>query len=489
MKRTLRGKLILSYLAVTLIVLTVVIVFLLVNSGKTLMELVVDQKTAAMNISIQTYYREYGTLNGFYYVDTWATIGGVPPEEWFEDFDDLAVPNGNGFNRARKSFNQETQMRGVYGLVDADGKAVFPMPGCLPGETVPKEYYKNAVEVKVDGKTVAYIIPDKKHEFELSAEEEIYLKRSTTAIILAGIIGAGIAILFGFLISAGILKPVRRLTAAASALSGGELGKQVEITSQDEIGQLSETFNQMSADLARVDTQRKQLTADITHDLSTPIQIISGYIEMVEDESLQLTPKRIQIIRTELDHLRRLVSDLTTLSQVEGGALTLQPETFFPAELLQQICDTYRPIATSQDIELRFEADERARKSELTADPGRLLQTIQNLLENALRYTPENGKITLTLMRDGEDVRISVRDTGAGIEPEALPSVFDRFYRADQARDVNHGKMGLGLSICKALTVAQGGKIAVFSEGKGKGAVFELTFPAEVNNNSSLYKN
>lgn len=488
MKKTLRGKLILSYLAVTLIVVTVVIVFLLVNSGDSLMDLIVDQETAAMRTSIQAYYREHGSLRGFYYVETWTSTSETTLEDWLDDLDDPSAPTINGFSRSHRPLDQQSHPRGLFGLVDADGKAVFPMPGCPPGETVPDEYYKNAVEVKVDGKTVAYIIPDMKHEFELSAEEEIYLKRSTTAIILAGIIGAGIAILIGFLISAGILKPIRRLTAAASALSDGELGKQVEITSQDEIGQLSVTFNQMSADLARVDAQRKQLTADITHDLSTPIQIISGYMEMIEDETVQLTPNRIQIIRTELDHLRRLVSDLTILSQAEGGALTLQPETFPPAELMEQICDMYRPIAAAQEVELIFEADAGAKESELTADPGRLLQTVQNLVENALRYTPKNGTIALSLRRDGSQLKIAVRDTGAGIEPEDLPSVFNRFYRADKSRDANQGKMGLGLSICKALTVAQGGKITVFSEGKGKGALFELTFPALPNAPKRLYK-
>lgn len=474
MKSTLRRKLILSYLAVTLIVVTFVIVFLLANSGDSLMELIVDQETAAMKTSIQTYYRKNGSLKGFYFVEVWEDIF----EEWSDD-DEESESERPGFSRPHDDpFNPRIRMRGVFGLADAEGRAVFPMPNCLPGEIIPEEYYENAVEVKVDGKTVAYIIPDRKHKFEFSAEEEIYLKRSTFAITLAGIIGAGIAILFGLLISAGILKPVRRLTAAASALSDGELGKQVEITSKDEIGQLSQTFNKMSAELARIDVQRKQLTADITHDLSTPIQIISGYMEMLEEESIQLTPKRIQIIRTELEHLRRLVSDLTTLSQVEGGALKLQTETFKPAELLQQICDTYRPIAASQEVELRFETDGSGKGCELTADPGRLLQTVQNLIENALRYTPENGKITLTLGCKERNVKISVRDTGVGIDAEDIPYVFDRFYRTDKSRNANQGKMGLGLSICKALTLAQGGKISVSSEGKGKGTTFELSFPA-----------
>ena len=208
------------------------------------------------------------------------------------------------------------------------------------------EFLKYAIEVEAGGRTIARIVPERKREFKLSSEEELYLNRMTKAVALAGLSGAALAIFLGVLISSGILKPIRRLTLASKALAAGDLSQNVEITSKDELGQLTETFNRMSADLARVDSQRKRLTADITHDLSTPLQIISGYIEMVEDETIQLTPQRIRIIKTELDHLRRLVSDLTTLSQAEGGGLTLQPEPIQPAELLDQLYSTYQPIAS-----------------------------------------------------------------------------------------------------------------------------------------------
>ena len=461
MINSLRGKFILSYLAVALTVVIVVITFIYLNSGQSLMTLLMEQQTSALKESIESYYEENETLDGFF---EFNPNGGTRREN--DDWNVARPPwDHPGFSR----------LRGVCGVTDADRYALVPTNGYRPGERVSDEYFDGAVEAKSGNETIAWILPDRKKDFDFSAEEKVYLERLTKAVSLAGLSGVALAILFGVLISSGILKPIRRLTAASKAMADGALEQSVEITSKDEIGQLTESFNRMSADLARADSERKRLTADITHDLSTPLQIISGYIEMLEDDTIQLTPKRILIIKSELDHLRRLVSDLTVLSQAEGGAMTLQIETFDAGELLDRIRSAYKPIAAAQDVSMRFDCAEQDVR--LTADPGRVFQTVQNLVENALRYTPKDGEITISLAEDADSIRIAVSDTGSGIDPEDLPFVFNRFYRADKSRDANSGKMGLGLSICKALTVAQGGEISVRSEGKGRGTTFELKFP------------
>ena len=171
---------------------------------------------------------------------------------------------------------------------------------------------------------------DNKFQFKLSTEEELFLKRTSTAIAFAA--GAGIlaAVAIGIFLAGGLLKPIRRLTTASQALAQGDLNQQVSVTSEDELGQLTTTFNQMSADLVQADQQRKRITADITHDLSTPLQIISGYIEMLEEGEVSLTPQRIDIIKTEIGHLRRLVDDLSTLTQVEAGGLDIQLQPVQP---------------------------------------------------------------------------------------------------------------------------------------------------------------
>jgi signal transduction histidine kinase len=215
------------------------------------------------------------------------------------------------------------------------------------------------------------------------------------------------------------------------------------------------------------------MTADITHDLSTPLQIVSGYVEMLEEGEVTLTPQRIEIIKTELGHLRRLVSDLSTLSQVEGGALEIQLSPVEPGKLLERVYQAYQPIAARQSVELQLAVSPGFPC--ISVDEGRMVQVLKNLVENALRYTQKNGTIQLSL-QGSNPVQLRVQDSGTGIEPEDLPYVFDRFYRADKARGANSGKMGLGLAICKALITAQGGTITAESAGKGQGTTMLITF-------------
>ena len=275
------------------------------------------------------------------------------------------------------------------------------------------------------------------------------------------------------MLAGGLLKPIRRLTQASKALAGGNLDQQVPVTSADELGQLTTTFNQMSADLVKADQQRKRMTADITHDLSTPLQVISGYIEMLEEDDITLTPQRLDIIKFELEHLRRLVGDLSTLTQVEANQLDIQVLPVSPARLLEMTFQAYQPIASRLGVELRLEVPETT--PTILVDEGRMLQVLKNLVDNALRYTPQGGTIALSASGN-EQVQMRVTDSGSGIDAEDLPYVFDRFYRADKARDGNSGKMGLGLAICKALVTAQGGSIRAEFAGRSQGASMVITF-------------
>jgi two-component system OmpR family sensor kinase/two-component system sensor histidine kinase BaeS len=293
------------------------------------------------------------------------------------------------------------------------------------------------------------------------------------AIGVAALTGVVIAMVMGILLAGGLLKPIRRLTQASHALAHGQLKQQVPVTSQDELGQLTTTFNQMSADLAAADQQRKRLTADVTHDLSTPLQIISGYIEMVEEGGIELTPERIEIIKTEIGHLRRLVGDLSTLTQVDASELDIQLQPVQPDYLMERIYRGYQPIAARQGVEITLDMPQYI--PAILLDEGRMLQVLKNLVENALRYTPKGGMIKLGIVVS-EQVQLSVADTGSGIDADDLPYVFDRFYRADKSRSGNSGKMGLGLAICKALVTAQGGAISAFSDGRGKGTEMIITF-------------
>jgi len=464
MKRSLSSKLILSYLAVALLTVLVVSVVVRLNSGNSLMELIVEQQTAFLSESVNTYYTENGTLNGFM--------------DYFQRTNPDAMKPGKVGNQtgAGMGAGQGRQIRGLYGLVDSEYKALLPTLGYTVGQVVPETKLQGAVPVQVDGLTIAWIIPDSTRQFELSAEEQLFLQRTNLAIGLAAAAGLLVAVAMGILLAKMLVKPIRRLTEASAELALGNLQQQVPVTSQDELGQLTATFNRMSSELARVDEDRKRLTADITHDLSTPIQIISGYMEMLEDGKVALTSQRVEIMKTELDHLRRLVGDLGTLTQVEAGGLDFQPQKINPGSLLDYVCQTYQPIAARQNVQLILAPNLII--PDILVDAGRLTQVLKNLIENALRYTAKNGKITLSAMYK-DKVRILVEDNGSGIDAADLPFVFDRFYRADKARTANSGKMGLGLAICKALVTAQGGEIIAKSEGRGKGTTMEIAFPPQ----------
>jgi len=229
----------------------------------------------------------------------------------------------------------------------------------------------------------------------------------------------------------------------------------------------------MSADLARADAERKRLTADITHDLSTPLQIISGYIEMYENGDVSLNPRQLGIIKTELENLRRLVGDLTMLTQAEGGGVEILLSPVAPNQLLEQIAQAFHPIASQQGVDLRLDLDETPVM--INVDEGRMLQVLKNLMENALRHTPAGGTVTLA-SKVGEQVELSVADTGDGISAEDLPLIFERFYQTDKARTGSKGKMGLGLAICKALVELQGASIKAESPGLGQGTRITIAF-------------
>jgi signal transduction histidine kinase len=468
MRNSLKGKMILSYLAIALLTVVVVSVLIRLTSGRTLMNLVAEEQIASLKQAVQDYYTSNGSLDNFYSFFSQNNQKSPPPPQ----------PGGGPGNSPGGQ-----NMRGITGLVDADFRAIIPIQGYEIGQVVPQNKIQQKIAVDVNGQTIAWILPDTSLQFRLSAEEQLFLQRTNLAIGLAALAGVLAALVIGFLLAGRLLRPVRLLTRASQALARGDLRQQVPVTSTDELGFLTKTFNQMSIDLDNADQQRKRMTADITHDLSTPLQIISGYIEMLEEGEVTLTPQRIEIIKTELDHLRRLVGDMSMLTQVEAGGLEMQYESVQPELLLERVYAAFEPIAARQGVALQLNAAMSIPM--IWVDAGRIVQVLNNLMENALRYTPKGGSIQLSATA-GERVQLLIKDSGEGIEAEDLPYVFDRFYQADKARGANSGKVGLGLAICKALVTTQGGIITVVSGGKGQGTTMIVAFDPAPNQTSPM---
>ena len=377
MKKSLKTRLILTYAAVALVTVLVALLFVRFRSGQSLRNLIVDQQVEEMSGMVKDYYTSKQETEGFvyYYLSTMIRSGADSP-----------------FSPPPRDSSPE-DIRGIQGLVDGDGKTLLPMQNLPVGVYVPEQWLDGAREVEVDGVTVAWILIDEK-SLELSKSEQMFMEQVNLAIAIAAGTGILIAVIIGMMLAAGILKPIRRLTVASEQLAQGALGQQVDVTSNDEIGRLGESFNRMSTDLARADAERKRLTADITHDLSTPLQIISGYIEMYENGDVSLNPQQLGIIKTELENLRRLVGDLTVLNQAEGGGVEILLSAVAPNQLLEQIAQAYQPIASQQGVDLRLDLDENP--ALINVDERRMLQVLKNLMENALRHTPPGGSVTLT---------------------------------------------------------------------------------------------
>jgi signal transduction histidine kinase len=247
----------------------------------------------------------------------------------------------------------------------------------------------------------------------------------------------------------------------------------VVVKSRDEIGELAAAFNQMSSDLDRLNRSRQQMTADIAHDLRTPLTVIGGYVESMQDGVLKPTPERLETIHTEVQHLQRLVEDLRTLSQADAGELTLNLATVRPSTLLERMSKSYGHLAGQNKVSL--ETCIEAGLPKIRVDPDRMAQVFGNLISNSLRYTPENGKITLAAKREETSIAFTVEDNGTGIQADALPYIFDRFYRADSARHQGDAS-GLGLAIAKSITEAHGGTISAESR-PSDGTIIKILLP------------
>jgi signal transduction histidine kinase len=273
--------------------------------------------------------------------------------------------------------------------------------------------------------------------------------------------------------------PLARIMAAADAVADGDLSVRVPENGAPEFVRMAHSFNHMASELQRAEEQRRNLTADVAHELRTPLQIIQGNLEGVLDGVYQPEEQHIQATLEETRLLARLVDDLQTLSLAEAGQLPLTRERVDVAELLADVVTSFSSQAETLGIALRMELHGDPAALFITADAGRLDQVLGNLVHNALQHTPPGGSITLQVEPILSGVRLRVTDTGQGIPAEDLPFIFDRFWRGDRSRSRRgDGSSGLGLAICKQLVQAHGGRIQVESQ-VGKGTTFTIELPVE----------
>jgi signal transduction histidine kinase len=373
-------------------------------------------------------------------------------------------------------------MAGMMGqrfvLTDGDGLVVFDSWRELDGRRLDRASLADGSAVTVDGVPVGTLIArgGMPGAPVLPIMESGVLSRVNRAIWLAALAATLVAVVVGGVLAYGLVRPIRTLTLATGAVARGQLSQRVSVHSGDEIGELATAFNSMAASLENGERLRREMTADIAHELRNPIAVLQGNLEALLDGVLPPTPDNLQPLLVQTHLLARLVDDLRTLALAEAGQLSLERLPTDPAELIQGVLTQFQPSAEAKGIALSAEVAPGLRP--ISVDPQRLAQVLGNLLSNALRHTPEGGRVVCRVTQDAAQARVnfSVADSGPGIAPEALPHVFERFYRADRARSRADGGTGLGLTIARQLVEAHGGAMWVKSEA-GQGAEVGFGLP------------
>ncbi len=444
---SIRTKFILAFMAASLMAIALVGVFTSVVSNRQFQSFIENRLVEELSDRVIAYYEQYQTLNGIgsFLI---STSGAYQPG--FESFDRpgilLVLPNRL--------------------ILIGDEKH-------NPGSLLPMSAYNDAHSIEYDGEIIAYlaiITP----QFRPNPQEQEFIQRTNTALLYASMIAVVLAILLGLFFTRTLLKPLSNLSQAIRRMEKGELLQEVPKTSDDELGDVIEGFNQMSSALATANARREQMTADIAHELRSPLTVINGYLEALQDGVLEPTPERMDIIQQEVSQLNRLVSDLRTLALADSGQLDIIKDHVDLQTIFNHLKKAYALLANSKNLDLSFKKEKQL--AFIYADEGRILQVLSNLITNAIRHTNEGGKIIVKAVEKENGVEITVKDTGEGIPKEDLDLVFERFYRADPSRQTTSSQSGLGLSIAKALVEAHGGTVDVQSE-IGKGSTFSLFLP------------
>lgn len=448
MRRSLTFKLVAAFLAVSLLAIALVALSSAAVAALEFNRLVSQEATNTFVSFVTDYYSSHGSLNGIedamrQNLGSAQTTPGEPPR---------LFPSP---------------------LTDPNGLVVIGGEGYRAGQTVSASVLASGSPIKVNGAAIGVILPRQAPPPRNRAQDQ-FIQNASLALGLGAAGAALLAILLGIFLARTITRPIDELTGAARRMAKGELAQNVNVHSSDEVGELASAFNQMSSDLAQADEARRQMTADIAHELRNPLTVMGGYLDAMRAGDLPPTPTRLEAVYEEVQHLERLVDDLRTLSLADAGALSLNRQPLAPADLLKYVAARYEQQAAQKKITLSVQAAGDLPK--INADEARMVQVFSNLVSNALRHTPAEGRVRLSANATREGIRFAVADTGEGIRPEDLPRVFERFYRADQSRHAGNGELGLGLAIAKAFAQAHGGKIGVEST-PGAGTTFVVDLP------------
>ncbi|MEA4812351.1 MAG: ATP-binding protein [Anaerolineaceae bacterium] len=477
MKVSLKFKLAVVFIIIsTLTAAVLYFVFINFNANR-FDQFILEQQTNTIITALQDYYKSNQSWAGLV-LNAGEHPLDCPQGQTCQPFN-LSVEMGPGRGMGPGGRNGGEPRR-LFGLADENGILIIPNRDNMPltGLKLSDSVLKKGETIEVEGKKVGTLLSVARLPSYNAAEKQ-FLARTNWAINVAFHGAIFVSAIMGVILADRFSKRINDLKKAAMKMSQGDLSQQVKIVGRDEVSELGIAFNDMSKQLQTSNNLRKQMTADIAHDLRTPLTVIGGYIESMQDGDLDPTPERLKVINSEIGHLEKLVDDLRLLSRTDAGELKLNMQILDPAEMLNQVKEVFDNEATQKNVNVTVSA--RVGEMTISGDESRLMQVLENLMANALRYTPEGGKVYLKsslLSTSGiSHCLIEVRDSGSGIAEEELPLIFERFHRADKSRHTDENQSGLGLAIVKALVIAHQGEIHVESE-IGKGTSFKILLPA-----------
>ena len=335
------------------------------------------------------------------------------------------------------------------------------------------QYYQEICTKRMSSETGLQCGPGGR--FALGAAEQAFLSTFRDTLWISALVAIIITVILSLVFSRLITRPLKRLIVSAKAIASGDLSQRVNNERRDEVGELSQAFNDMAEKLKNKELSRRRLIADITHELRTPLSVIQSNLEAWIDGVIPATPEKMTSVHDETVLLSRLFTDLRNLSLLEDGKFKLHCT---PTNLVDIVNTEISGItAQVQQKGISISADIPEELSEVFVDADRIRQVFHNFLDNAIRYTSVGGAIRIKANSSAPGwVTICISDTGSGISSEDLPYVFDHLYKAEKSRQRGHSGSGLGLAIVKQLVEAHGGKVWVDSE-LGKGSTFCFTLP------------
>lgn len=461
MKRSLRSRLTLSITLVALITITIISSFSIYFVDQQFKNYVARQEKISIDEIASNLSQQYNTENNTWDVNYVHTIG------MYALYDGYIVKVYDQSNNSVWDA-EKWDMTKCIEVKDSITHRMLTKYPLSNGKFSSKDFPINLSGQKIGTVNITYFGP-----YFFNENDFRFLTELSTALISVAILSLLLSVLIGFYSARRISKPILQTIDATGQISQGDYEIRIDEKSNvREVDELIKSVNHLAGSLGKQENLKKQLTSDVAHELRTPLTTLQTHMEAMIEGVWKPTTERLQSCHDEILRITKIVKDLESLEIVENGNLVLEKTNVNLTDVITVVLKNFEMQLNQKKMVVRVEG----KCPIISADTGRISQVVINLLNNAIKYTPEGGEIHIELTETKENVVLRIQDNGVGISPEELPYIFERFYRADKSRNRMTGGSGIGLTIVKSIILAHDGTVEVQSE-QGKGSVFTVTLP------------